>query len=382
MWFFSFVVVPITTLLLYLFIAAAAVQGVYYLLIFSRFAFFGPRKEDAGPAGVLPPVSVVVCAKNEGPNLLENLPHILNQDYPTFEVVVVNDASWDNTADVLMAFQQSHPNLNIATVKETSSAFPGKKFALTIGIKAATHELLVLTDADCKPKSDQWLREQAAMFTPGTDVVLGYGAFQKTRGMLNRLIRFDGFFVALQYLSFSLWGAPYMGVGRNLAYRKSLFFENKGFASHRTIASGDDDLFINEVATGKNTRIVNTANSHTVTPGKTTFADWVLQKRRHLTTGVRYKLRDKILLGLLSASQLGFYFLFALLLVLQIEPQLVLIVFGARLLVQLLTFGFAMKKLGEADLLYLFPLYEVLITVLHPLLFIINLIMPRPAWKS
>ena len=173
-----------------------------------------------------------------------------------------------------------------------------------------------------------------------------------------------------------------MGVGRNLAYRKSLFFKNKGFATHRTIASGDDDLFINEVANGKNTRIVNHPNSHTETPGKGTFKEWFLQKRRHLTTGVRYKLRDKVLLGLLTASQTGFYLLFPLLLVLGVEMELVLAVFGGRLLLQLLTFGFAMNKLDERDLLYLFPLYEIILTALYPVLIISNLIMPRPAWKS
>lgn len=369
-------------MLLYLFLAAAAVQGLYYLLLFSRFAWARTSTAASGSAVGSEPVTVVICARNEERNLMENLPLIFAQNYPDFEVVVVNDVSWDGTADVLQAFQEKHENLKVVTVKETSSQFPGKKLALTLGIKGATNDLLVLTDADCQPKSKNWLTQQAASFENGTEVVLGYGAFHKKRGLLNRLIRYDGFFVALQYLSFGMWGLPYMGVGRNLAYRKSLFLSNKGFATHRMIASGDDDLFINEVATGKNTRILNHSDSHTLTPGKETFKDWMLQKRRHLTTGVRYKLRDKVLLGLLSASQTGFYLILIILLAMRVEPQLVLAVFGARLLLQLLTFGFAMQKLDERDLLYLFPLYEIILTILYPVLFITNLILPGPAWKS
>ena len=152
--------VDVLQLIFVVFAGAALIQGLYYLLFFSRFAF--QKAEGEGEQDEpLEPVSVVICAKNEADNLLENLPLILDQDYPNFEVVVVNDASWDSTPDVLIAFQNKYPNFKAVTVNQTSTEYKGKKLALTLGIKGANNELLVLTDADCKPKSRNWLREQA-----------------------------------------------------------------------------------------------------------------------------------------------------------------------------------------------------------------------------
>ena len=216
----------------------------YYLYFFARVAFYKePTSLVSNPTS---PVSVIICAKNEDHNLPEFLPLILSQDYPDFEVVVVDDCSSDNTPDVLREFEKKYKHLKVITVKEDKKHHHGKKFAVMVGIKGAKNEHLLFTDGDCKPVDNQWIKKMMRSFTsPNTEIVLGYSKYEKLPGFLNKLIRFDTFHIALQYLSFAKAGSPYMGVGRNLAYKKSLFFKHKGFATHYHIESGDDDLFIN-----------------------------------------------------------------------------------------------------------------------------------------
>ena len=224
------------------------VQLFYYFFIYFRFIFYRDRSKRKTNE----PVSVVICAQNEELNLKKFLPSVLNQNYPEYEVIVVDDCSTDNTADVLSEFKLKYKNLRVTFINKDDKFSHGKKLALTVGIKGAKHEWLLLTDADCEPVNENWIKTMSQNFTKDTSVVLGYGGYFRKRSILNNLIRFDALFIALQYFSLALKGKPYMGVGRNLAYRQSLFFKNKGFASHYQLLSGDDDLFINEVANKKN----------------------------------------------------------------------------------------------------------------------------------
>ncbi|MGZ4038382.1 MAG: glycosyltransferase, partial [Bacteroidia bacterium] len=233
-----------------------------------------------GSGNELQPVSVIICARNEDENLTEYLPKVLTQDYPEFEVLVVNDCSWDNTETVIDEFAKIFPNLKKVNIKEDAYYKHGKKFAVMVGIKGAKYENLVFTDADCVPVSDQWLKEMASGFSGTKEIVLGYGAYTKQPGFLNTLIRFDTFTIALQYLTAAIKGKAYMGVGRNLGYKKSLFFKHKGFSSHYHITSGDDDLFVNEAATPDNTNVCLSHDAITYSKAKTSFADWRRQKQR------------------------------------------------------------------------------------------------------
>jgi biofilm PGA synthesis N-glycosyltransferase PgaC len=191
------------------FVLALLIQLFFYLGIFSRLAFY-KKKEMASNT---PPASIVICARNEDDNLVEFLPRIFEQDYPEFEVVVVNDCSFDNSADILKEFARKHDNLKIVTIKEDEVYAHGKKVALMMGIKGAGNEHMLLTDADCRPNSKDWLRNMMLHFTGETEIVLGYGAYEKQKGFLNKIIRFDTFFIALQFLSFSLARKTYMGTG-------------------------------------------------------------------------------------------------------------------------------------------------------------------------
>jgi len=364
-------------ILFILFCLALTIQLSYYLGAFSRLAF---RKEAASPQS-FPPASIIICAKNEADNLARFLPSIFEQDYPSYEVVVVNDCSYDYTADCLKEFALQHKNLKIVTIQEDENYAHGKKIALMLGIKGAQHEHLLLTDADCKPEDKYWLRGMMTQFKPDTDIVIGYGAYEKQKGLLNKIIRFDTFMIALQFLSFALKGKTYMGTGRNLAYKKALFFKLKGFASHYHIESGDDDLFVNEAVNKYNSKVeINTAN-HTISKVKTSLAEWMAQKRRHITTFSNYSKASKWRLFFLGASQYLFFATFITLAVLNIALFLIIFLFILRLLIQIIIFKKSMAELGEKDLLMLTPIMEFILLFVYPLITVSNAFLKKNKWK-
>ena len=231
----------------------------------------------------------------------------------------------------------------------------GKKFALTMGIKSAKYDYLLLSDADCFVESKHWITSMVHNFK-SSDIVLGYGNYEKKPGLLNMMIRFDSYIVALQYLSFSLKSLTYMGVGRNLAYKKSLFFKNKGFANHLHIPSGDDDLFIKEVAEDSNVIIEMSKNSHTISKAKDSWSSWIRQKKRHFSTSSLYSLNVKFLLGLFPLSQLLFFGSLCLLIILKVSFVFWLPILVVKILLSYLMNYFTMKRLNCIDLLFFQPL--------------------------
>jgi glycosyltransferase involved in cell wall biosynthesis len=359
------------------FAIAFIIQLWFYLSVFRRVAFF----KKGNVAGAAPPASIVICARNEDDNLVEFFPAVLAQDYPEYEVVVVNDCSFDNTADILEEFSKKYERLKVVTIKEDDNFSHGKKFALMVGIKGAKHEHLLLTDADCKPNGKNWLRTMMSNFDERTDIVLGYGAYEKSKGLLNKLIRFDTFYIALQYMGWSMDGKTYMGVGRNLSYRKSLFFKYKGFRSHYHIESGDDDLFINEAATAANTRVEVSPESFTTSKPKRTMSGWVRQKRRHLTTAKHYKGETKFRLGMLSFSQYLFWITFVTLLIMQVNLYVVLGLWLFRFIIQLLIFKKSMVQLEERDLFLFSPVFELFFMFFYPYLAVSGLFVKKSKWK-
>jgi poly-beta-1,6-N-acetyl-D-glucosamine synthase len=360
-----------------IFILALLVQLWYYVGYFRRLAFY--KKKELLPH--TPPASIIICARNEDDNLVEFLPRIFEQNYPDFEVVVVNDCSYDNTDDFLKEFAKKQDNLKIVTIKEDDYYSHGKKVALMMGIKGAKHEHLLLTDADCCPNSKDWLKNMMEHFTTETEIVLGYGAYEKQAGLLNKIIRYDTFMIALQFLSFALARKTYMGTGRNLAYKKSLFFKMKGFASHYHIESGDDDLFVNEAATKQNSKIEVSINNHTVSKVKTTFRDWFRQKRRHITTFKHYNAGSKFRLTMIGMSQYLFFVGLIASLIFQFLPIIVLSLFTVRLLIQIIIFNKSMIQLSEKDLLFIAPFIELLLLFIYPTITISNLFVKKNKWR-
>lgn len=353
------------------------IQLAYYLLIFLRLA----RYKQASPAPPKEGVSVVICAHNEYYNLKANLPFILDQDYPEFEVLVVNHASTDETSYLLSDLQREFPVLKSIEIQRDLNFFTGKKFPLAIGIKSAKYDQVLLTDADCTPSSRHWIRAMQSAYSSKIQVVLGYSPYTRVKGILNKIIRFDTAHIATQYLSYALAGMPYMGVGRNLSYLKSVFYGNKGFIPDYSIRSGDDDLFINRVAKRSNTAIVVDAGSYTISEPKKTFGQWVTQKRRHLTTSAYYRFGHKFLLGLYSLSLLLFYLVFVLMLSLNFSVFPVLGLFVLRLTLQYLILRGCFRRLNEKDLILFIPLLEIVLLLLNTGIGITNLFRKPNKWK-
>jgi len=350
-------------------------QMVYWWLVHARLVYYQPGSSRIRKA----PVSIIICAKNEEKNLKKNLPLVLEQDYPDYEVIVVNDASSDKTAGVLRDLGQKYPHLRTTRIMDNKHIQRGKKLALTVGIKASRNEWLLLTDADCSPAGSKWLSTMQRNFSRDTGIVLGYGGYKRSRGLLNLIIRYDSFFIGLQYLSFALSGFPYMGVGRNLAYRRDIFFRNKGFASHYELASGDDDLFINEVVRGTGTRIEIRKESHTISESTKKWKEWYYQKKRHLTTGPRYKPSTKFLLGTEILSRILFYASFILLLANQVLTPLVLGIFSIRMLSTTVVIKLAMTRLNEKYLLLISPLMDFTLPWVHIFMVFSNYVASKRA---
>jgi biofilm PGA synthesis N-glycosyltransferase PgaC len=328
------------------------------------------------------PISVIISARNESRNLTENLPYILQQTYADYEVVVVNDCSHDNSDDVLQDIQREFPHLKIVTITEHDRYKTGKKFALTLGIKAAKNEHLLFTDADCKPATLNWITRMAANFTtPGAEIVLGYSPYYRSSNFLNSFVRFETVKTAINYLSAALNGDPYMGIGRNLAYTKTLFFGSKGFAAHMHLMSGDDDLFVNQNATGENSVIEIHPDTFTYTPAKTTLGNWFRQKKRHMGVGKEYKNKHRRMLSVDAISGFLFYVLFILCLVFKFEPLLAIGIVAFRLILQAAIYFKVYKKLDAGDLLWALPFFDLIYYLYLNVFGLIGTFIKPTRWK-
>jgi len=361
------------------FIVIFCIQFIYYILIFGPFSFSNNKQNSLS---FNKPVSVIICAKNEAENLEKNLPLLLKQNYSNFELVLINDCSNDTTLDVMKKFNKYYNLITkIVDVKPNEQFWGSKKYALTLGIKAASFEHLLFIDADCIPNSNSWISEMVKQFNNQKEIVLGYGSYKKIKNsFLNKIIRFETLITALQYFSYSKIGIPYMGVGRNLAYTKTLFFKNSGFIKHMHIKSGDDDLFINQAATKINTANCISIKSFTESIPKTSFKDWFQQKRRHISTANHYKPLHKYLLGLFYCSQITFWILSILLLLLNYKWIAVLSIFSIRLIIYYLIISKTAKKLNEKDLLLFSPFLELFLILTQLFIFIKNLVSKPTHW--
>jgi len=348
-------------ILVSIFAAAVLIQIIYLIVFLVALGKNRPSKSEGRE-----PVSVIVCAHDEEQNLRELVPALLRQNHVPFEVVVVNDRSNDDTYDYLLELTNREPRVKMVNVKNVPERVNAKKYAITLGIRAAAHDIVLLTDADCRPASDEWISNMSAAFNADTNFVLGFSPYLPQPGFLNAFVRFESFVTALQYLSFALLRRPYMGVGRNMAYRKSLFLEKKGFNNFLHVLGGDDDLFVNQHAKGRSTRVELSAGSTVNSIPETTVKGFFYQKIRHLSVGKRYKASDKFLVGFFKASWIltflvglplcllypYFYAIIAAMII-----RLVLLVFSVRKLVITAGLGFNYWWIPVLDFVY--PIYYI-----------------------
>ena len=311
------------------------VQLIYYLYLFRKpyqhLANIDKTDEDMDETNSIG-ISVIITAKNEAKNLKMNLTFILNQDYPNFQVVVVDNGSTDNTRDVLDNFKSKHANLYVTFIPIGSEKVNDKKLALTVGIKAAKHDILLFTEPDTKPLTKRWVYEYAKAFNTDKKVVLGSCQLEMDKTISNKFILFDNLFLGIKYLSLALIKRPYMGIGRNMAFRKNLFFENKGFSSILNIEDGEDNVFINKIATKENVAVLISAESRVVSNVVDSFSIWRNIKTRYLTTQKHISLNVTRILKFEVFSRFGFYLLFATLSIIGIVSSLHYLLFFAILL--------------------------------------------------
>ena len=358
-----------------LFIGTIIVQLYYILFIFRKLAFLNFQRKSASSEI---PISVIIAARNESHNLQENLRFILEQDYSNFEVIVVNNNSTDDSYQVLSALKKEYNHLEIIEFNNPEHVRQGKKLPLTLGIKAAKNEHLLLTDADCKPKSNQWIKKMARGFKE-KEIILGYGPYIKTSGLLNSIIRFDTAWIGMNYFSFALNGFAYMGVGRNLAYTKSAYQAVDGYKSHHMLASGDDDLFIQEASKKSSLGIEIDADTHCFSPSKNTWSGWIHQKSRHFTTTPKYSFIKKLLLATYPITLVAAWFSFVSLMILSNSVFICFIMilfYTIKWWIQ----GKCLIKLNERKFALFFPFWDLFYSFLSPVLYMMGKTKRNKNW--
>jgi glycosyltransferase involved in cell wall biosynthesis len=351
-------------IILIIFVSALGIQILYQIIVFSRFLLEKSKSNNLD--SITKSVSIIVCAWNEFDNLTELLPILASQDYPNYEVIIVDDRSNDGSGEYLKNEILNYPKFKLVSIAETPEHLASKKYALSLGIKVAVNEVILLTDADCRPASSHWISGMVNQLASNKQLVLGFSPYNREPGVLNSFIRFETFFTAWQYFSYALIGLPYMGVGRNLMYKRKLFFDKLGFRNHQKITGGDDDLFVNENANCRNTAISINPDTFTFSEPKHTFSEWFIQKKRHLAVGKRYKNRDKILLGGYSITHILIWMLFPILFFASGKIQFLIgSIFLLRIFIFWLFGGIASLKLGKAISWFSLPWYDFLLAIYY-----------------
>jgi len=362
-----------------------SIQIFYYAYFYSQIFSFRPLANCSKDKEI--GISVIISAHNEEKSLQTCIEAIMQQLYSNFEVIVVNDCSTDQTANKLKYLSTKFKNL---TVLHRTESKPSKKKALSLAIEKSVFEWLVFTDADCIPASNKWLQTLAGNMHGKKEIVLGYGAYFSAQGFINQLIRYETMFIALQYFTFAKRNIPYMATGRNMAYRKSLFYRVNGFANHLHVLSGDDDLFIADAATAQNVALAAGVDSFTYSVPKRTFGEWVRQKRRHITTSGYYKTNRKLVLGVEIVSRFFYnvlmlssvFIIFALSTNNLLFQLIVIICFSFRTIVFLMVIFKSIGFFNEKRLLLIAILFDFLIPFLYLYIGFLNMFYPKTnTWK-
>lgn len=344
----------------------ALLQLLFTTIVYSRLSF---NKKIPSNHNNTEGVSIIIAARNESSNLFNNLPFILDQDFPEFEVIVINHQSIDDSQYILDAYKRQYPRLRTIEVEKSAHLKYGKKLPLTIGIKGAKYEKMLFTDADCKPASNQWLKSMSDSFCDKKQIVLGYGPYKKTKGLLNKFIRFDTAWIAMNYLSMAKARIPYMGIGRNMAYTKSAFNKVDGFKSHYSLSSGDDDLFIQDAAKKKNYTINIDPATFCYSDGANSWEQLFRQKSRHYTTTEKYRVFKKLMLGIYPLSLLIMTGTFVSLLLKPNFIWLTLAIYLFVLMVKWIIIGRSFIKLNEKGFVAWFPFLDLIYSIWTPIMF-------------
>ncbi len=343
-------------------------QLLYYFVIYARFSF---SKKKKAVAMQQVPVSVIVVVKDAANSLLKFLPRMMSQHYSQFELVIVNDQSHDLSELLVKEYQSQYSNIKLVDLESAVTTIRGSKFALSMGIRCATYEHLLFTDVECYPTSSHWLEKMAENFVSQKQIVLGYSSYEKRNNLFNRLLHYDNLHNAVQYFSLAMCHSTYRGDLRNLAFTKSLFYAQKGFASHNHISCGEEDIFISRAATKQNTAVEFSADSIVLLQHKVPYSFWKNHKMGLYYTRSKNTLKNRILLGFYAILNLLFYvaLVLAILGSLSNKPLLftILGIAAVRFISQYLVYGLAAHKLKEKQVLPFLIFYDIIFAVMNPL---------------
>lgn len=334
-------------------------QILYYLIVYGRIAFYKEEKTKI-EKDYFPSVSVVMYVKNDAYNLEKKLPMILEQEYPNFEVVIVNDASKDETEYVLRVLQEIYPNLNVVNLYENVNGALGKKYPLSLGIKSAKNDIILLTESDTKPKDYNWITTMVKGFKEGKEIVLGFTNFEHRPTFLNTLMHYENQTIALNSLGNAILGNPFMGQGRNLAYTKELFFRTGGFISQYNVSVGEDDLFINKNANSHNTAVILSPDSINKCSPKDRKGEWIIQKKKRLKSIKHFKLQDQITYSLMPLTTLLIYTLMILSIIYLFPWQYLVGALILKYTLQIIVYYKSSNRLGTKQVAFISPLLEIL----------------------
>jgi glycosyltransferase involved in cell wall biosynthesis len=363
-------------LVLYVFVACTVMQITYYIL-FSSFLFGSKEDEESIHEA---PVSVIIYTKNQAENLSQFIPLIMEQDHSKFEIVLINNASSDNTSEIAELFAKKHNNLKVLNIDNNEAFWGSKKYALTLGIKASKYENLLFTDTKSKPVSNHWISEMSKKLTSKKTIFLGYKKYRKENSLLNIFIRFENLLTAIKCFGFTKIGSSYMAFGTNLAYQKSEFFKVNGFINHMKINTGEGDLFIKDAANRRNTAFCISENSFIQTDSKTSFSKWFTEKREQIFITKKHHFKHRFFLGVFGFSKLLFYAL-ATTLFFFYPWEIILSILLSYFLIQYIVVGISANKLKEPQIIFLFPFLEIGLLLIQISIFSANLISKPNHWK-
>ncbi len=361
------------------FVASAGILLLFYIPVSIAVSNY---KQPVRKDYKIPGISIVVCARNELENLRKLIPLLLKQQFGNIEIILVDDKSSDETYDYAIELDKNEPRFKLVRIDDTPDHINNKKFAITMGIRAATYDHVLLTDADCFPQGDNWVEEMSQGFSSDDkQFVIGFSQYYATKGFLNHFIRFETLYTALKYFGVGLLGNPYMAVGRNIAYRKSFFLENNGFGKHQGVVGGDDDLLVNRHAKRKNTSFMMSPTSVMYSNPKKTWKAFFIQKKRHLSVGKHYRKADKLLLGLVSLSKIIFWFSFITVIMSGFQTYFALGGFLMVMVSLLTTFNVLKKKTGDNSSIRFLPIIDFVYTFYFILTGFKVLFTKKVKWK-
>jgi cellulose synthase/poly-beta-1,6-N-acetylglucosamine synthase-like glycosyltransferase len=364
------------------FLSALIIQILYYL-VFYRKVLQHILETNIEPEEYIP-VSIIIAARNEATRLENLMPVLLHQNYPEFEIIIIDDRSTDGTRLLISRLAKVDTRIRYIKIQEGDNHNQGKKYALTKGIENASYNCLLFTDADCIPVSDMWIARMVSQFKNNNIIVLGYGGYFSENNFVNDLIRYDTDYIAMQYGSFALSGLPYMGVGRNILYSKQLWEKGHGFSSHFDIASGDDDLFVQTHLNDAKFEVQFHAEAATRSIPPQTFKEWEKQKIRHYSSSSLYSFKLKIILALEPLSRIALILLF-LVGIISLSPifKIIFVVaYFIRLIIVYIILGMFLKRLNERGILKYLILFDFVVPCVQTYFYICGLFrLKNTTWK-